>query len=493
MAPRGSSAALCSGLALGLALFLSFSPFPAALTWTAACAAVVCGLLVLCLRRGDDRSPRRACVLVLGDIGRSPRMQYHALSLSKHGFNVTFVGFVESKPHPDVLREGNIKIRAISEVRGITVGPKLLAYVTKVSAQCLQLLFVLLSMDLQAFILMQNPPGLPGIAVAWLVGVVRGSRLIIDWHNYGYSIMALSHGERHLVVRAAQWYERVFGPLADRNLCVTDAMKEDLQKNWGIRATTLYDRPASVFRETAARQKHQLFVKLGQTLPAFRHIDSGDERDDVEQTAFTQRDVKTGTVDLKEERPALVVSSTSWTEDEDFSILLKALEEYEAAVKEGATLPPLVCVITGKGPQKQFYLRLMDALRLQHVQICTPWLEAEDYPVLLGCADLGVCLHLSSSGLDLPMKVVDMFGCCLPVCAVHFRCLHELVKHDENGLVFRDAHELARQLQTLLADFPSAGGDGGKLGSFRSELRRSRGPSWDQNWDQNVPPLLPPH
>lgn len=32
-------------------------------------------------------------VLVLGDIGRSPRMQYHAMSIAKHGGRVDIVGY----------------------------------------------------------------------------------------------------------------------------------------------------------------------------------------------------------------------------------------------------------------------------------------------------------------------------------------------------------------------------------------------------------------
>ena len=47
----------------------------------------------------------------------------------------------------------------------------------------------------------------------------------------------------------------------------------------------------------------------------------------------------------------------------------------------------------------------MRELGLQHVAFRTAWLAAADYPVLLGSADLGISLHTSSSGLDLPMKV----------------------------------------------------------------------------------------
>ena len=70
----------------------------------------------------------------------------------------------------------------------------------------------------------------------------------------------------------------------------------------------------------------------------------------------------------------------------------------------------IVLAITGKGPEKEYYLEKISEIELKKVSILTPWLEADDYPKLLGCADLGVCLHTSSSGLDFPMKGKLGFG-----------------------------------------------------------------------------------
>lgn len=174
---------------------------------------------------------------------------------------------------------------------------------------------------------------------------------------------------------------------------------------------------------------------------------------------------------------------------QDFSILLHALEEYEAArEKSPSTLPPLRCAITGKGPLKENYRAQLDLKSWRHVRVILPWLEAEDYPRLLACADLGVSLHTSSSGLDLPMKAVDMLGAGTPVAAVGFRALPELVRHGENGLVFSDREELAGQLVDWFSGFPGARQE--RAEEYAEGLERFGAVRWKRYWKDTAWPVV---
>jgi beta-1,4-mannosyltransferase len=87
-------------------------------------------------------------------------------------------------------------------------------------------------------------------------------------------------------------------------------------------------------------------------------------------------------VKYRHDRPILIVSSTSWTADEDFSILLKAAQRCDKVADE--TFPKLLFVITGKGPLKEKYEKEISRMSMRRVRIITMWLSAEDYPLLLG-------------------------------------------------------------------------------------------------------------
>ncbi|XP_048763993.2 chitobiosyldiphosphodolichol beta-mannosyltransferase-like [Ostrea edulis] len=427
------------------------------------------------------RGKNSVCIVVLGDIGRSPRMQYHASSFGAEGFVVDIVGYGGSTPHSAVRNSEGITIHELWEPPAfLKTVPRLLGYIVKVFFQSCTLGIKLLLLPKSGLIFLQNPPSIPTMAVCWVVCLMRGSKLLIDWHNYGYTILSLSLGNIHPLVKFSKWYEHAFGRMSHLNICVTNAMKQDLEENWKIKAETLYDRPADMFQCTSLPEAHNLFLKLSQQYEVFTN------RDLHNSTVFTTQ-TEDGKVACLKDRPALIISSTSWTEDEDFGILLSALTEYDEDQKKDCSLPQLICVITGKGPQKEFYRTKIENHKWNGVKFCLPWLEAQDYPKLLGAADLGICLHASSSGLDLPMKVVDMFGCGIPVCALRFNCISELVKDGQNGLLFQDSQELCQQLKTLMVDYK---GGKTKLSQMKCNLEKFQKLRWHESWKNVVLRLL---
>jgi beta-1,4-mannosyltransferase len=82
---------------------------------------------------------------------------------------------------------------------------------------------------------------------------------------------------------------------------------------------TLYDRPPAVFQPISVLESHQLFASLAKQYPVFRANDGSIN------TVFTDL-LSDGNAVWRKDRPALIVSSTSWTDDEDFSVLLSALQ-----------------------------------------------------------------------------------------------------------------------------------------------------------------------
>ncbi|XP_022948160.1 UDP-glycosyltransferase TURAN isoform X1 [Cucurbita moschata] len=462
---------------------------------------------------------RRACVVVLGDLGRSPRMQYQALSLARQAnLEVDIVAYGGSQPHSALLEHKSIHVHTMTQwpkfLQNLLWIFRPVTLLLKPLIQFLMLLwFLIVRIHSPAFFIVQNPPSVPTlIAVKW-ASILKRSAFIIDWHNFGHTLLALSLGRNSSFVAVYRWIEKHFGKMADGSFCVTKAMQHELAENWDIKATVFYDQPPEFFHVASLQEKHELFCRLHSNLlqplglqdcvSYAGAVTVGHEQQETLLTSLVGNGIL-----LKQNRPAVVVSSTSWTPDEDFSILLEAAVMYDrrvaAILNEDDSVsdefiwkdiydgkqylyPRLLFIITGKGPDKEKYEDKISKLHLKRVAFRTMWLSPEDYPLLLGSADLGVCLHTSSSGLDLPMKVVDMFGCGLPVCAVSYSCINELVKAEKNGLLFSSSSELADELLMLFRGFPN---ECSALDSLKNSTVEMGSRRWSTEWDEHAKPLI---
>ena len=219
---------------------------------------------------------KRILIIVLGDVGRSPRMQYHALSFAKEGFGVDLVGFDHSPLIKELQDQSLVRIVPINEPpKKPSWLPRLLYYVFKTIYLFMQLVTVVLwKTSKHSHVLVQNPPAIPTLAAAWLISIIRQLRFIIDWHNYGYTILSLAVGSTNPLVKFSKFYEGVLGRRAAYNICVTQAMRVDLRQRWGVVATTLYDRPPQRFRSIDEYEKHKIFLKLSESYNVFKSVDN---------------------------------------------------------------------------------------------------------------------------------------------------------------------------------------------------------------------------
>ena len=80
----------------------------------------------------------------------------------------------------------------------------------KAVAQMIQLLWTLLvSLPRADVLLVQTPPAIPALAAAWLVRLLRGTTVVVDWHNLAFTVMQQSLSARHPFIPVARLYERM--------------------------------------------------------------------------------------------------------------------------------------------------------------------------------------------------------------------------------------------------------------------------------------------
>jgi beta-1,4-mannosyltransferase len=395
-------------------------------------------------------------------------MQYHALALAVNGSDVDLVGLEGAPLHAALTAESRIRSHRLPDTRfagRAARGRARFVWMSaaRVALQAAALFRTLMRLPRPDVILVQNPPAVPTLSVAWTVARLRRSRLVMDWHNLSHTILAVRLGPRHRAVRALARSERRWARRADAHLCVSKELAEWLRRHWGIGAAVVYDRPPAAFAKPSLEAASELWHRL------------------------------TSDLRLGPRRIPLVVCPTSWSPDEDFDLLLEAVERAERTVREmrgpGEAASPLLAVLlTGRGEMRTIVEQRLARRALAHIAVRTVWLDPADYPTLVGMADAGLCLHQSSSGLDLPMKLADFRGAGVPVCAFDYApVLNEVLRPGQEGVTFTEPGDLARLLVALatadLSPVPH-------FTAARSWLTAHPSERWHEQWERSARAVL---
>src|SRR5262249_36532116 len=139
----------------------------------------------------SDTHRIRVSVVVMGDVGRSPRMQYHALALAASLAEVDVIGYAGSTMRPGVREQAHInwhflRLPALLAPQNARRWLFLGYALVKILGECLQLLWLLLWVVRKPdVILVQNPPAIPTLLVALIAARLRAAKLVVDWHNFG--------------------------------------------------------------------------------------------------------------------------------------------------------------------------------------------------------------------------------------------------------------------------------------------------------------------
>ncbi|MGE3275160.1 MAG: glycosyltransferase [Vicinamibacterales bacterium] len=395
-------------------------------------------------------------------------MQYHALALAVNAGEVDLIGLEGAPVHQALTAEPRVHCHRLPD-RGYRSRERrgrgwfLLLSAVRNLGLGLRLLSTLLRVPRPDLILVQTPPASPTLPVAWLAARLRGARLVVDWHNLAHTVLAVKTGTDHRAVKALRRSERRWARRADGHLAVSAALAEWLSREAGVTAVVLHDRPPAFFARPDPADAATLWTKL-----AAEHR-------------------------LGPRRLPLVVCPTSWTPDEDFDLLLEALERTERRLAErlgpgDASAPSMAVILTGRGPMRPAFEARVARRPFVHVAVRTAWLEPAAYPVLVGSADLGLCLHRSSSGLDLPMKLADFRGAGVAVATFDYApVLAEVLTPGHEGVTFNDPAGLTAILTGLAAgDFVGIP----RLAAARQWLVANPPRRWEEEWRERQSQIL---